>query len=429
MLNFLFNIYNSIFILIFSSIIGLSTAFCQYEADLKLFNETDNLDEKAKIGLRIVNPMLRADLDSLRHLSFSLILEGVEKRNDFATAVGKRSLGSVMIRTGEADKGIDFLKQSLHYFKQIGDMALVTETLNEIGNGYFNKGVPLEAEKYYLRSLKAGKESPDPTSIFLAEINLGQVYIGMKNFDKAIAVIQHYKNESLKNGKMESVSSAYALLGTIEQKRINIPLAMEYFQKSADFGKKSKSKSQIAHALNNMAIVHFQEGDMAKTLQFFKEAMEIRLKIGNARYIAESYFNVGGLYFEMADYKMAEMYYQKSLDLAREKKLRKDEMDAVLAFSELYKMQGKDDKVVSLLEEYIALQEAYYSAIAAENSYSMELVESIQEMEAENKINDREKEVDELITSQNNVWYLLYALGGLTFIVMLLLFVFKKRIN
>lgn len=408
---------------------GVTKAFAQYGNDLKAYHAEEDLNAKAKIGLRLWNIMMRTDLDSLRNMSLNLLFEGVEQRNDFATAVGKRSLGSSMIRTGDHDKGLKFLKQSLSYFQKIGDAVLITETLNEIGNGYLNKGLPLEAEKYYLRSLKAGKYSNDPTTAFLAEINLGQAYIGMKNYDKAIAIIQHYKNESLKNGKLEAVSSAYSLLGTIEQQRLNIPLAMEYFQKSADFGKKSSVKSQVAHALNNMAIVYFEQGDMKKTLDFFKKAMDIRIEIGNSRYIAESYFNIGGLYFEMGDMKSAEEYYQKSLDLAREKKLRKDEMDAVMAFSELYKSQGKKDKVVTLLEEYIELQDAYYSSIAAENTYSMELIETIQQLESENNLLDQKGEVKELLQSQNKVWYVVYAIGALTFIVMLVLFVFKKKIN
>jgi tetratricopeptide (TPR) repeat protein len=420
---------NSVFILLITFLLVCFPIFSQYEKELELYKVEQDLTKKASLGIKLWGAMHKNDIDSLKKISFELIFLGVANKNDFAIAVGKRSLGSCLIRSGEPDKGIKFLKESLDYFERKEDMALVTEILNEIGNGYLNKGLPLEAEKYYLKSLKAGKDSPEPSSLFLSEINLGQAYIGMKNYDKASAVIQHYKSESLKLGKLEAVANAYALLGTIEQQRRNIPLAMEYFAKSADFGKRSKSKAQIAHALNNMAIVHFEEGDMKKTMELFKAALDIRMKTGNARYIAESYFNIGGLYFELGDYKNAELYYQKCLLFARQKRLRRDEMDAMLACTELYKIQGKEKEVIQLLEDYILLQEKYYSQVAADNSISNEMLESINELEAKRKLEDRQSEMRKMSESQKKIWYIVYGIGGLTFIVLLILLVFKKRIN
>ena len=404
-------------------------SFSQYEKELKLFNVEKDLNKKASLGVKLWGQMHKNAIDSLKEISFELIFEGVEEKNDFAIAVGKRSLGSCLIRSGEPDKGISFLKQSLTYFDKKGDKAITTEILNEIGNGYMNKGLPFEAEKYYIKSLKEGKESPDPTSHFLSEINLGQAYIGLKNYTKASTVIQHYKSEALKLGKLEAVANAYALLGTIEQQQRNIPLAMEYFRKSADFGKRSKAKAQIAHALNNMAIVHFEEGDMDKTMELFKEALDIRLSTGNARYIAESYFNIGGLHFELGDFKNAEVYYRKCLDFAQAKKLKKDQMDALLALTELYKVQKKDKEVIQLLEDYIELQESYYSQVSVENSTSNELIESIGHLEAKRKVEEGEFELKKLSESQKKVWYIVYGIGGLTFGVVLILLVLKYRIN
>ena len=405
------------------------TVNAQYKEQLKKYYQTSNLDKKAALGLEIWSPLMRDNLDSLRIIGFDLVLQGVEQRNGFATNVGKRALGSALIRTGEQDKGIKFLLESLKYFEEKGDQVIITETLNEIGNAYMNKGLPLMAEKYYLKSLKAGKKSPDPTSKFLAEINLGQAYIGLKNFDKATAIILHYKNESLKLGKLESVSNAYALLGTIEQQQKNIPLAMEYFQKSADFGFKSSTKAQVAHSYNNMAIVFFEKGDMDKTLEYFLKALEIRRETNNAKYITESFFNIGGLYFEMGKYEDALEYYEKSLSFARERHLLKDEMDALFALSELYEVQKKSDLSLSFLHQYIDLQDSYYSNVAKESSLSNELLESIKEMEVQNELKDQQLKLVEAEEAQEKVWYVVYIIAGLTFVVLLILFVFKKKIN
>ncbi len=409
---------------------GLGTSVrAQYTKEYSAYLKADELNERSTLALKLWNPLMRNNLDSLKDLSFELLFAGVEEKNDLAIAAGKRGLGSYLIRSGEQTKGVLYLKQALEYFRKTGDPMLVTEILNEIGNGYYNMAQFRKAEQYYLKSLKAGKESPDPTDAFLAEINLGHVYIAMKNFDKAASVLQHYKNESLKNGKLEAVANAYALLGTIEQQRRNIPLAMEYFQKSADFGQRSNSRAQIAHAYNNLAIVYFEEGETDKTLEYFQKAMEMRKKTGNARYICESYFNIGGLYFELGKYQQAEEYYRKSLDLAREKHLKRDEMDAFWAFAELYKAKKDYTKALELMEEHALAQETYYADLSANNTLSVEMMQSIEEMEMQNRLDERDSEIEKMKVQQSNVWYVVYGIGALTSIVLLILLIFRKKIN
>ena len=204
-------------IFLFAVLLLGKSAHCQYKKDLDAFLNTDDLNEKAIIGLKLWNPLMRSNLDSLKTISFELMLSGAETNNEFVMAVGKRGLGTCLNRTGEPAKGVAYLQQALVYFEKAGNIQVVTELLNEIGVGYFKMNRFKDAEEYYMRSLKTGAESPDPTDAFLAKINLGHLYIALKNYEKATSVVQFYKNESLKHGKLEAVSNAYALLGTIEQ--------------------------------------------------------------------------------------------------------------------------------------------------------------------------------------------------------------------
>ncbi len=135
------------------------------------------IQEAATQSLENWNYYLRNDLDSLKSDAVQIMMMGYDGKNDFAINTGKRSLGSYLIRTGQQLKGIYYLKAANIYFEKRENFVLQTEILNEIGNGYLNNGKPIEAEKYYLKSLKCGKNSPDPTSAFLAEVNLAQAYV------------------------------------------------------------------------------------------------------------------------------------------------------------------------------------------------------------------------------------------------------------
>jgi tetratricopeptide (TPR) repeat protein len=417
------------FLLLMAFLLVGTSLQAQYKKDLDAYLKADDLQEKAKLGLKLWNPLMRSNLDSLKTISFELMLAGAEINDPFVIAVGKRGLGTCLNRTGDPSKGVAYLQQALVYFEKAGDMQRVTEILNEIGIGYFKLNRFKDAEEYYMRSLKVGVESSDPTDAFLAKINLGHLYIALKNYEKAASVVQFYKNESLKHGKLEAVSNAYALLGTIEQKRKNVPLAMEYFQKSADFGQKCSSRSQIAHALNNLAIVHFELGDTQKTMDLFRQALELRIKTGNAKNISESYFNLGGLYFEMGDYQKAAENYLRSKEIAENNQLKRELLDALMAFAELYKAMGKNDLALATMEEYAELQEEYYAQLSSDHSSAVEVMESVQQIEAENDVRQKEENLLKLKQSHQRVWYVMYGLGALTLTVLLVLLLFKKKIK
>lgn len=395
---------------------------------VKSFYEEKNLDKKAAIANRLWDQMHQSNIDTLRQIAVEMIILGNEERNTLAINIGKRALGSSLIRSGEGEKGIAYLRAALIYFRKQGNRLMEVELLSEIGNGYLNLGEASKAENYYLQSLKAGKYCDDPTAKFMAEINLAQAYIQLKDYPKAISYLMHYKGESLKLGKLESVGSAYALLGNIEEIRENFPLATEYYQKSADFGKRSKSKNQVAHALNNLAIVYFRKGMPDSSLILFERALELRQEVGNARFIAESYFNIGGLYFELGKYDKAEEFYDKSLVFAQSKNLRREEMDAIMSLIELKKAQGKEKDLVGLYDSYNAIQEDFNAQQKEENTLQATVLEDIDKLESEREKEEQAARFRAIEQKDRQKWWIVYGVG-IALCLLLAILVLQKRAN
>lgn len=374
------------------------------------------------------NDYLRNDLDSLKIDATYIYTLGINADNMFAVNVGKRSIGSYLIRTGQQEEGIKYLKEANNYFENKRNYILQTEILNEIGNGYLFLGKPIEAEKFYIKSLKCGQKSPDPTSSFLAEVNLAQAYINLGNLEKATAILQHYKKQTLKLKKNESVSNAYALLGTVEQKKGNVELAKEFYEKSADYGFKSNSYAQIAHAYNNMAIVYFQDNKQ-ESLNYFTKALELRLKTKNVRFISESYFNLGGYYHELRNYEKALSYYSICEKYCIENNLVKEQLDVVYSMMELDKLQANYEKALEKMEEYIDLQEKYFSELSKSKTNDIELIETFEKLETQNKSKLQEAKLLSLLDKQNYHTKLIYTVFGFCIVLLILLVVYKKKIN
>ena len=387
------------------------------------------IKERALESLDNWNYFMRNNLDSLKIDALEILFLGLENKNNFAINVGKRSLGSYLIRTGETDKGLRYLTSSNSYFEEREDYLLQTEVLNELGNGYLYAGKPVMAEKYFLKSLKCGKNSPDPTSSFLAEANLAQAYINLQNYDKAEAYLQHYKVECLKIGKLESVANAYASLGQIALIRKKHALAKEYFRKSAGFGLKSKSKALVAHAYNNMAIAYFEEHKTDSSLALFQKALELRLKTKNAKSICESYYNIGGLYVELKHFDKALDYYTLCENHSKSNNLLKEEMDVNLAISDMYKLQKNFEKALVYSERYSDLLERYYSELSFDHTENQDNFHLLEEMERENGNENYESKMNEELNKQKYQTYLLYAAMILFVLTLIFLTIYKQKIN
>jgi tetratricopeptide (TPR) repeat protein len=382
----------------------------------------------AQISLENWNLYMRNDLDSLKLDALYIYRLGVKGGNPFAINVGKRSLGTYLIRTGNQEKGIEYLKAANFYFAKKENYILQTETLNEIGNGYLYFSKPHVAEKYYLKSLKCGKKSPDPTSAFLAEVNLAQAYIDMGNTTKATAILNHYKNQAKKMKKLESVSNAYALLGAIQSGKGKFSLSKELFRKSAYYGFASNAIAQIAHAYTNMAIVYFQEGNQKEALNYFNKSLEIRLKTKNVRSISESYFNLGEYYSGIGDVQTAALYYEKCKAYCEENNLLKEEMEVLLSLINIDKMAKNFEIAVQKMEGYIALQKKYYSEVSELNTRDRDIIEIVESLEREEYDKKEAQKLEESIAAQIFQKYVLYAIFSLCAIALVFLAFYRKKI-
>lgn len=354
------------------------------------FHDTKDIVEKAEIARFLWNEYLRNDMDSLRIVTVELLESAQEAKNGFAKAIGNSSLGSYLIRTGDVEGGIWHLKEAEKYFDKKGDHLLLSETLNEIGHGYYLSGNYNEAIHAYLASIKAGeKAKSDPTAAFNGKLGLGRAYYALGDTAVGIHTIQDYKGLSIEHLKYEAAADAYAFLGMIEMDRGNNELSREYYEKSIQHSERGHSKAHLSHAYNNKAILHFNIGELDSSLMLFEQGLRIREKINHVKGIVESYYNLGFYYNELKDLHNAYIYFSKSAEVARGNDFRGDELDALKELliicgdlgykNELAKIEAR----ITELEELITEKESADQEVIAYAENILKQIEVVQEVKPE----------------------------------------------
>lgn len=272
--------------------------------------------------------------------------------------VGKRSLGTYLARNQGDHEAIRLLQEAAFYFVKIGDEVLATETYNELGNAHLLLGNTDLAIQAFLTSLEYGKSSSDPTSAFLAEVNLAQAYIVKGDTAKACGLLDDYKRRSMQLKRFEAVANAYVVLGEIAQAQAKKALSLEYFQKSAGFGVKSKARFIRAQALTNLAIVAFEEGRKDQAKRLFFEAYRLYIKVGSTKRIAESMNNLGEFFVKTNQLNTSLSWYLRTMRYSAQRLMLQPMNDAHAGVIMAYERQKNFPDALEHMKLYDALKDS-----------------------------------------------------------------------
>ena len=321
------------------------------------FKKTSNPFQKLQISHVLWQNYLRTDIDSLKVLA--IYIEQMEPASSTTELIyfGKRILGCYWVRSGEVKLGKTQLKEALAYHRKLGDKANETEELNELGISSFIEGDYPSAKVFFESSLKAGKDSPDPTHYFLAELNLAKVFDKLNMKQKSIAIASHYLRESLKMKKNESTSNAYGFLSDLALERKNLPLAKEFLDKSIHCLGQAENVFLKAQAMNNLGSYFAALGEYNQALDYFQKALELRIKTNHRKGILESYYNLGSLAYMQNDFKKAEDIFILGLERAKSEAFISDQIDFLEMLVEIQKDTKNKDKEIEYYRLYLDLKD------------------------------------------------------------------------
>ena len=304
------------------------------------FKSEKDIRRKSQIALDIWNYYSRNAQDSVKIIAIELLEEASDRESKFARAVGTRMLGSYLFRSGDLDQGLEYMIQSRSYFKDKKHHVITSELYNEIGHVLLLKGEFDEAIASYKNSIKVGRMSTDPTARYNGKYGMSRAYLGKGDTVTALKLLNDFKHLAIEQGKYESASDALAMLGQVESSRGNQVLSQDYYYRSQDYSKRSGSKIHLSHSYANLAILKFEQGDLDSSLYYFKESLRLRKELNNLKGIIEGYFNMGDYYNYSGEPKKAIPFFVKSLDLAKEKGMVEDEMDAAIRLKQMYAALG-----------------------------------------------------------------------------------------
>lgn len=344
--NYFFKFLKTLLLLFFITPFSLDA---QKDVSFSQYQRSED-EQRVQLGRELSKWYVSENLDSLRIVGEDLFFYGLDNGYQPAIQHGKITLGEYYIQVGNISQGLDILKSLLSVADEQEDEQLKLELYKKITLGYCRVQDAKSALVWSSKIKQLQKKQSDKLLQIEGNLLYAEALLLSKRKDEAIKVYYDYIKKAKQIPFDRGISSAQAKLGDLYRLENNLVQAEKCFQASLIAAKKTKLTTPIAHAINNLAILYFEQGNTKKAKEYFDLGLKYRLQASNQRGISESYYNLGDYYFYTNDLSNSILWYQKSLNHAKKHHLLKDQKDALIAISNVYK-SAEDYKNAYLFQE------------------------------------------------------------------------------
>lgn len=214
---------------------------------------------------------------------------------------------------GEYIKSLTFFNEALSISKNSSDLLLTSTLLNNIGIVYYYKGDYQICLNHYLESLEICKEIGDDEKIGKSLLNTGIVYKKIGNYDKSIELLLDavLVFEGLQIPKEQA--SCFNTIANIQTKQKDYVESLKYHFKSLKLYKEINYQKGIASSLNNIGTTYKYLDSLNLALEYYQKSLLIKVKLDNQDLLSTSYLNIGKLYIDLNQIKKAREHIQQSI--------------------------------------------------------------------------------------------------------------------
>lgn len=224
------------------------------------------------------------------------------------------------------EKAVDFQKKE-RLPRDLGlliNLGVVSLTLGQLN----------EAESYLEEALEVAQKEKDEETEANIWANLGVLaqrkgnyQLALQSYQKALAQFERLNLELKVADVLNNIGNINLLLG-------ELPLAQESFGLALEIYQKRENLSGIALVQANLANVALEQGEVPKAQTLFSQARDNAQKIENSALLFYSLLGLGKTYLQLGEEAIAISYWENSVDILEANRSQFQTIKDRIAFSE-----------------------------------------------------------------------------------------------
>ncbi|MBS1757673.1 MAG: GHKL domain-containing protein [Bacteroidetes bacterium] len=242
---------------------------------------------------------------------------------------------------------------------------------------------------------------------------IGEAYIVLKDYPKALSYLREQNSLSEANGNIEPMGYGEKDMAIVFEQMNQLDSAIFYDQKALKtFQKINREEPQLYEILGN---VKMKSGNKAEALNLYQKCLDVSLKNNERRTSSSAYIKLALLYKDINQTDSAIYYAKKGLEESKLISQKQTIQEAASLLSGLY--EGRDIKESM---QYLKIADTYKDSLFGANN-----LQSIQTLIAQTE--ERQKEIAEAKVKYQNKLKQYGLIGALAVLLIIALFLYRNN--
>ena len=286
----------------------------KYDSALLMYNQAKVISIKSDKSylpnvyknIASVNVILWKNHVAIKYLDSATSLPNDSPKPDGSLAMDIMSLyGQAYQNLWEIDKSkVYFDKMCKSAFEQENYYHQITCKLNQ-AHLAFNRGDFTGSLRVCFEGLTLSKKYALPSQYVMLLIQIGEVYVGLSQYDVASQYLFQALRISERDGLDFQTGEIYSELSWINKDQGNYKMAMEYADKSQAIRERIGNRKGIANSHNVRGLIYLLLKDYTNSILEQEAALKIRKDIGHTEGISASIYNLSLVYEELNEIEKA----------------------------------------------------------------------------------------------------------------------------
>ncbi|MBE9119159.1 tetratricopeptide repeat protein [Lusitaniella coriacea LEGE 07157] len=277
--------------------------------------------------------------------------------------------GLQQAKRGQFQAAIQFWKQALQLYQELGNRRKEIVSLYALGSAYYFLEQYEEAIDFHQQSLSIAREIGDRTGEGDSLNSLGDAYRSLEQHEKAI---EFYQQSLIFNREvsdlagesdiLDHLGNSYYLLGQYQK-------AIEFHQQSLNIAEEIGDRARETKSLGNLGNAYHFLGQYEKAIGFYQQSLAIAWEIGDRRGVSSSFNNLGLVYQSLGQYEKAIAFHQRSLNISKEIEDRVVESSSLNSLGLVYESLGQYEQAIDLYQQSLSISKNMGNRIGQGQSF------------------------------------------------------------
>lgn len=203
-------------------------------------------------------------------------------------------------------------EKSLAIYTAFNDQEHVAKVNSNIGNVYISMNQFDKALAYKNNALSYFKKNPEAEEYIITIGGIAQIYLNKGEYLKSAQLYMQFLRYYEKKKDTLKIGNAYFRIGLAYDYADMVKQAKSYYLRSVKIREQLKDTVGLMNTYNNLGIVHKNSGKPDSAIYFYNQSLKLAGLTGMNRYKINPLINLGVVYRQMKQNRKAIDYYERA---------------------------------------------------------------------------------------------------------------------